>query len=100
MEKRTLNDLCEEYIHQVWCIEDMKELGAAGLYALEMHRIDLHDAICDSLGIDHVKSKEILSYLDEKIGIDFSVVPTDSMLRDYAEKLINLLEKNKERLKA
>lgn len=87
--------LCEEYIHQVWCMEDIKDGGMLAVYGLEQHRLELHDMLCDELGIDHEKSKEILSYLDEKIGIDFSKMPSESDLRYYAEKLLKLLESEK-----
>lgn len=83
--------VCEEYIHNVWCMEDMKEGGAVALYGLEQHRIELHEKLCDMLGLDHIKSKTILSYLDERIGLDLSKMPSDSDLRNYAEKLYELL---------
>lgn len=83
--------VCEEYIHNVWCMEDMKEGGAVALYGLEQHRIELHEKLCDMLGLDHIKSKTILSYLDESIGLDLSKMPSDSDLRNYAEKLYELL---------
>ena len=88
--------LCEEYIHQVWCMEDLKEGGVPALYGLEQHRIKLHDELCDLLEIDHIKSKDIFSYLDEKIGLDFSNVPSESDLRNYSEKLLDLLLSEKE----
>lgn len=87
--------LCEEYIHQVWCMESMKGSGVFGLYGLEQHRIKLHDSLCDLLEIDHIKSKDILSYLDEKVGVDFNKIPSDSDLRNYAEKLLNVLNEEK-----
>lgn len=97
MEKRENElKLCEEYIHQIWCIESVKDGGMFAVYGLEQHRIKIHDELCDMLGIDHVKSKDILSYLDEKIGLDFSKIPSESDLRDYSEKLLNLLLKEKE----
>lgn len=88
--------LCEEYIHQVWCMEDLKDGGMFAVYGIEQHRIKLHDELCDLLEIDHEKSKDILSYLDEKIGIDFSKMPSESDLRNYSEKLLELLLKEKE----
>lgn len=97
MENRTnILKLREEYIHQIWCIEDMKDCGMFALYGLEQHRINLHDKLCDMLEIDHIKSKEILSYLDEKIGLDFSKMPSNSDLNNYSEKLLDLLLKEKE----
>lgn len=97
MEKRldTLK-LCEEYIHQIWCIESMKDGGMFAVYGLEQHRIKLHDKLCDMLEIDHEKSKDILSYLDEKIGLNFSSMPSESDLKNYAEMLLDLLLKEKE----
>lgn len=83
--------LCEEYIHHVWCMEDLKDGGMLALYGLEQHRIELHEKLCDLLEIDREKSKEILSYLDEKIGLDFSKMPSKSDLKNYAEKLLNVL---------
>ncbi len=99
MERNRLNvlGLCEEYIHQVWCMEDLKDGGAPALYGLEQHRIKLHDEICNLLEIDHEKSKEILSYLDEKIGLNFSKMPSESDLRNYSEKLFDLLVDQKEK---
>lgn len=88
--------LCKEYIHQVWCMEDLKDGGVFAIYGIEQHRIKLHDELCDLLEIDHEKSKNILSYLDEKIGIDFSKMPSESDLRNYSEQLLDLLLKEKE----
>lgn len=90
-------NLCEEYIHQVWCMESMKDGGMLAVYGLEQHRIELHDRLCDLLEIDHIKSKDILSYLDEKIGLDLSKMPSESDLKNYAEKLLNLLNAEKEK---
>lgn len=97
MNRTEVLDLCEEYLHQVWCMEDMKDGGMLALYGLEQHRIKLHDTLCDLLEIDHVKSKDILSYLDEKIDFDFSKMPSKSELKNYAEKLLNLLLEEKEK---
>lgn len=97
MEKReNISKLCEEYIHQVWCMEELKDGGAFALYGLEQHLNKLHDELCDMLEIDHEKSKDILFYLDEKIGLDFSKMPSESDLRNYAEKLLDLLLKDEE----
>lgn len=35
-------DLCIEYIHQVWCMEDLKEGGMFAVYGIEQHRIELN----------------------------------------------------------
>ena len=78
-------------------MENMKDGGVFALYGLEKHRIDLHDYLCDLLKIDHVKSKDILSYLDEKIGFDFFKTPSESDLKYYADKLLNLLIEEKEK---
>lgn len=88
--------LCEEYIHQIWCIESLKDGGVFAVYGLEQHRIKLHDELCSLLGIDHDKSEDILLFLDEKIGLDFSKTPSKSDLRNYAEMLLDLLLKEKE----
>ena len=50
--------------------------------------------------IDKVKSKEILPYLDEKIGLDFNKELSNSDIKIYAKKLIKLLniEREKENL--
>lgn len=96
MEKEAL-DLCEEYLHQVWCMEDMKDGGIFALYGLEQHRIVLHESLCDLLKIDHEKSKDILSYLDEKINFDFSKRYSEEDLKYYAEKLLKLLLEEKEK---
>lgn len=95
-DRTNILNLCEEYIHQVWCMEDLKDGGMFAVYGLEQHRIKLHDKLCDMLEIDHEKSKDILSYLDEKIGLNFSKMPSESDLRNYAEKLLDLLLKEKE----
>lgn len=97
MDRTNALNLCEEYLHQVWCIESMKDSGAVALYGLEQHRFTLHDYLCDVLDIDHVKSKDILSYLDEKIGFDFSKIPSESDLRNYADKLLSLLMEEKKK---
>lgn len=97
MEINRMNVLavCEEYIHQVWCMENLKDGGMFAVYGLEQHRVKLHDELCDLLEIDHEKSKDILSYLDEKIGLDYSKMPSGSELRNYAEKLLDLLNSEK-----
>lgn len=95
MDRTHALSLCEEYLYQVWCIEDMKNSGAVALYGLEQHRLELHNYLCDALEIDHVKSKDILSYLDEKIGFDYSKMPSKSDLKTYADKLLNLLIEEK-----
>lgn len=97
MDRTNALNLCEEYLHQVWCIESMKDGGAVALYGLEQHRITLHNYLCDVLEIDHVKSKDILSYLDENIGFDFSKIPSESDLRNYADKLLSLLMEEKKK---
>ena len=97
MDRINALDLCEEYLHQVWCMESMKDSGAFALYGLEQHRIALHNSLCDLLNIDHVKSKDILSYLDEKIGFEFSKTPSESDLKNYADKLLSLLMEEKEK---
>ena len=58
---------------------------------------NIEDSLCNLLKIDHAKSKDILSYLDEKIGFDFSKTPSESDLRNYADKLLSLLMEEKEK---
>lgn len=87
--------LSEEYIHQVWCMENLKDGGMFAVYGLEQHRVKLHDELCNLLEIDREKSKDILSYLDEKIGLDFTKMPSKSELKNYAEKLLDLLNSEK-----
>lgn len=96
MDRTKPLDLCMEYIHQVWCMEQLKDTGFLGVYGMEQHRVELHEQLCSLLDIDHVKSKEILNYLDEKIGVDFSDTPSDSELRNYGQKLLDLLVDEKE----
>lgn len=81
-------------------METMRESGIFGLYTLEKHRLELHNAICEKMKIDKVKSKEILPYLDEKIGLDFNKELSNSDIKIYAKKLIKLLniEREKENL--
>ena len=79
MDKINALNLCEEYLYQVWCMENIE------------------DSLCNLLKIDHAKSKDILSYLDEKIGFDFSKTPSESDLKYYADKLLNLLIEEKEK---
>lgn len=74
-------DLCKEYIHQVWCIKGMKNVGMCAVYGFEQHRNDLHDILCDMLEIDCIKSKDILSNMDEKIDLDLSKMSFDSHFR-------------------
>lgn len=97
MDRVKALNLCEEYLHQIWCMESMKNDGFFALYGLEQHRIVVHNSLCDLLGIDHEKSKTILSYLDEKIGFNFSKMPGKSDLKYYAEKLLSLLLEEKEK---
>lgn len=97
MDRTNALNVCEEYLHQVWCMKNMKDGGVFALYGLEKHRVDLHDYLCALLKIDHVKSKKILSYLDEKIGFDFSKTPSENDLKYYADKLLNLLIGEKEK---
>lgn len=91
MDRNNPLDLCIEYIHQVWCMEDLKQGGMFAVYGMEQHRIELHDTLCNLLEINHEKSKEILSYLDEKIGMDFSEMPSESDIRNYGQKLLDIL---------
>ncbi|MGL6200583.1 MAG: hypothetical protein ACRC3H_16765 [Lachnospiraceae bacterium] len=67
---RTIMEMLQEYIQLAWNMFDMRDAGVFGLYGLEQHRITLHDAICQALDIDRDKSKDILSCLDTKIGLD------------------------------
>lgn len=94
--RRSALDLCEEYLHQVWCMEQMRGEGGFALYGLDQHRMNIHERLCELLSIDYDKSKDILLFLDEKLGIDFSRMEPDSNLKGYAEKLLYLLEKEKE----
>lgn len=91
--KEKLN-ICEQYIWQICCMADMADGGAPALYGLEQHRIELHERLCDLFGIDHVKSKEVLSYLDDKIGVDLSCLPSDDYLEIYAQKLCDYLHEH------
>lgn len=91
MDRTNPLDLCMEYIYHVWCIEQLKDTGVFGVYGMEQHRIELHEQLCKLLAIGHVKSKEILSCLDEKIGVNFFDTPSDSELRNYGQKLLDLL---------
>lgn len=95
MNRENPLDLCMEYIHQIWCMEQLKDGGIFAIYGMEQHRIDLHDRLCNLLKIDHVKSKEILNYLDKKIGVDFSSEISNSDLRTYGQKLLDLLRTTK-----
>ena len=97
MDRVKALELCEEYLHQIWYIESMKDDGFFVLYGLEQHRIVIHNSLCALLGIDNAKSKSILSYLDEKIGFDFSKIPGKSDLKYYSEKLLNLPLEEKEK---
>lgn len=100
MNRNNLLDLCIEYIHQVWCMEDLKDSGVFGIYDMEQHRVELHDMLCELLEISREKSKEILSYLDDKIGMNFHKMPSEGDLRDYGQRLLNILltEKREGRL--
>lgn len=91
MNRNNPLDLCIEYIHQIWCMEDLKEGGMFAVYGMEQHRIELHDMLCSLLEIDREKSKEILSYLDKKLDMDFSTMPSESDLRNYGQKLLDIL---------
>ena len=86
--------LCEEYIWQLCCMVNMADGGAPALYGLEQHRIELHNRLCDLFGIDHIKSKECLSYLDDKIGVDLSTLPSDDYLEIYGRHLCNYLHEH------
>lgn len=95
MNKIKVLDVCEAYIHQVWCMEQLREDGIFAVYSLEQHRIKIHNELCELLEIDHEKTQTITSYLDEKIGLNFSEMPGKSDLRNYAEKLLNILLEEK-----
>ena len=90
--------ICEQYIWQICCMVTMADGGAPALYGLEQHRIELHDRLCDLFKIDHNKSKEVLSYLDDKIGLDLSILPDDDSLSVYAQNLCEYLDKHLEEL--
>ena len=36
--RKNPTQLCEEYIHQVWCMGNMKDGGMLAVYGLEQHR--------------------------------------------------------------
>lgn len=90
---------CEEYVHLFWCMEDLKDGGIFAVYGLEQHRIELHNEICDMLGIDHERSKTILSFLDKSIGLNLSEQPSDAELSEYGIKLADLLTEKQSELK-
>lgn len=89
--------LCEEYIHQVWCMNDLIDGGAFAVYGLERHREKLHTELCELLEINREKSKDILSYLDEKIGLDLSKQPNKYEMEQLSKKLLDLLLDEKEK---
>jgi len=58
-------DLCEEYIYQVWRMEDLKDGGAPTLYGLEQHRNDVIMEELHKTGEERFKNDSNL-YLPQK----------------------------------
>lgn len=90
---------CKMYVHQVWCMMDLAEGGVGAVYGLEQYRLRLHDEICELLNIDRIKSKTVLSYLDESIGLDLENRPDDEDIEKYGVKLADLLISKQEQLR-
>lgn len=95
MVERTIEQMLEEYIHLICNIASMGDTGVLGLYGLEQHRAALYEKICEELKIDKIKSKDIMLYLDEKIGLDYASCPADEELEQYGKALLNLLQEEK-----
>lgn len=90
MEKRSDKELIKEYIYQIYVMTQLMDGGFLGLYGTEQHRMDLHDAICETFNIDRTKSKDLLYFLEEKLNFSFYDF-NDEILDDYTEKLYNYL---------
>ena len=90
MVERSPKELIREYIHLVGTMIQLSEGGIFALYGLEQHRMELHDKICEVFGIDKVKSKGILNYLEEKLNFSFYDL-NDDILDEYTEKLYSYL---------
>jgi hypothetical protein len=95
----------KSYLHTIYCIEQMKDGGFAGLYGLEQQRTIQHEKLCEILHVNKIQSKEITFHLDKYI--DFDVKELDEfnenskafrlgyeyVLEKYAVKLIGELGK-------
>lgn len=90
MIERKPKELIREYIHVVATMVQLSEGGIFALYGLEQHRINLHNKICEVFGIDKIKSKDLLNYMEEKLNFSFYNL-TDDILNEYTEKLYNYL---------
>ena len=77
--------LSERYID---CIFNIYSLNLHGLYGIEQQRIELHNALCDILGIDHIESKSITSFLD-KIFPDLFIYNNDGTFSTKKDFLCN-----------
>ena len=89
-----LEKKCAEYIAWVWDMNSLCEMGMPGLYGLDSRREEMHEKICELLGIDngHERTKDVLSRLDKYIGLDFTTELSESKSRSLG---IELAKKNK-----
>ena len=98
IKQREPKELIKEYIHTISVMNELADGGIFALYGIEQHRIDLHCMICEAFGIDRIKSKELLNYLDEKLNFSFNDL-NDDILDEYTEKLYNYLLLHKDEYK-
>lgn len=96
-------NICKDYIRQICYIKKMTVNGVPAIFGLEKDRINLHEILCNLFDISHLKSKEVLSYLDVKIGLDINSVLNDmnneEYLETYAQKLYDYLQEHLNELK-
>jgi hypothetical protein len=85
--------LAENYIDAVYRIESMQREGIAGLYGLEMRRIDAHKELCNAMNVPIEQTKDICLRLDFSIGMSVDALEKDFdfYIEKYAQKLIALL---------
>ena len=88
-------ELGKKYIDAIYRIEINKRNNITGLYALETHRLKCHKALCERLGLDHYKTKEVTGNLDKIIKFDIDKLNEDFdfWLEKYAERLVAELSK-------
>lgn len=91
--KQQYIDAAKRYIHSVYCLEQMHDMGIWGIYGLEQQRIAEHEALCTLLKIDREDTKVVCLHMDKAIGFDVSCLDSDYeyYIEKYAVKLVGEL---------
>lgn len=94
VEVKDLKKLCKKYIKNILFAAKLNELAGCIIYcSANNDRIDIHEEICQVLGISHNNKnmKEITDNLDKSIGLCTNYDYDDSEIDLFAERLQNKL---------